>query len=231
MDTALKHRLTGAILLVVLAVLLLPELLTGAGNAPREVAETGGSADVPVRRYDIDLTERAQAPADSPADIAAPPGEVLPSPIGPAPIGPAPSSVEPAPAGSPSAQATVPQSAPKSPAQRASPPPEPATDQAVADPTPVPAKKPVPSADSAAGRYLVQVGVYSNRAGAERVAKTLRGKGFTVAVSRYDTGRRLYRVRVGPVADRAEARSLRERLAAAGHSGSVVAEGVESRAP
>lgn len=227
MDTALKHRLTGAILLVVLAVLLLPELLTGAGNAPREVGETGGSADVPVRRYDIDLTERAQAPADTPADIAAPPpGETLPPLAETAPM-----PVEPAPAGSPSAQATAPKAAPKSPAQRASPPPEPATEQVIADPTPVPAKNPVPSADSAAGRYLVQVGVFSSREGAERIAKTLRGKGFKVTVSRYDTGKRLYRVRVGPVADRAEARRLRERLAAAGHPGSVVAEGVESRSP
>lgn len=198
MDTALKHRLTGAILLVVIAVLLLPELLTGAGDAPRAVSDTGGSTDVPVRRYDIDLTERAEAPPEVASPEVAPPAELAPVP----PVEPAPES-----------PAARPESAPE---VAASPPP---------------AEPPAATEPVASTGYVVQVGVFSSRAGADRVAKTLRGKGFTVTVSRYDSGKRLYRVRVGPPAERAEARRLRERLAAAGHPGTVVAEGVESRSP
>lgn len=223
MDTALKHRLTGAILLVVLAVLLLPELLTGAGNAPREVAETGGSADVPVRRYDIDLTERAEAPADTPAESPAPAAETLPIPAqAPPPEAPPaePPSAAPKPSPQPTAKSSPPTQTPAA-AEKPAAAPAPAATSAA----------PAPSTDGVARRYLVQVGVFSSRDGAERIAKTLRGKGFTVTVSRYDSGKRLYRVRVGPVADRAEARRLRERLATAGHPGSVVAEGVESRSP
>lgn len=226
MDTALKHRLTGAILLVVLAVLLLPELLTGAGNSPREVAETGGSTDVPVRRYDIDLTERAEAPADTPVESPASVAETLPIPTqAPTPEAP--------PAEPPSAPVPVPQSSPQGSVPKSAPlaAPKPSSQPTAKSSPPTQTPAPAPSTEGVARRYLVQVGVFSSREGADRVAKTLRGQGFTVTVSRYDSGKRLYRVRVGPVADRAEARRLRERLATAGHPGSVVAEGVESRSP
>lgn len=179
LDNGLKHRLTGATLLVLLAVLLLPELFTGAGDMPRTAPPTAGSAEVPVRRYDIDLTERAQAPAP-PAEVS-PPAEVRAPEPEPVPVTPP--------------TATPPVSAPPVAPQRA----------------------------GGASGYFVQVGVFSARDGAERVAKALRGKGFEVAVSRYETGKRLYRVRVGPAADRAAAVALRERLRAAGQAGTVIA--------
>jgi cell division septation protein DedD len=40
LDTALKHRLTGAVILVLLAVLLLPELLTGSGRSARPASQS-----------------------------------------------------------------------------------------------------------------------------------------------------------------------------------------------
>lgn len=194
LDNGLKHRLTGAILLVLLAVLLLPELFTGAGDVPRTAPPTAGSAEVPVRRYDIDLTERAQAPA--------PPAEVpAPEPIPEVPA----STSEPAPV----TQAVTPPTTPPT-----------ATPPTTAPAEPAPGE---PQRSAGASGYFVQVGVFSSREGADRVAKSLRGKGFEVAVSRYESGKRLFRVRVGPAADRAAAVALRERLRAAGQAGTLVA--------
>lgn len=56
MDTALKHRITGAVILVGLAVLLLPELFSGAGQPP---SATVGLEDdeIPIRQLEVDLTD------------------------------------------------------------------------------------------------------------------------------------------------------------------------------
>jgi cell division protein FtsN len=45
-----------------------------------------------------------------------------------------------------------------------------------------------------------------------------------VSVSQGATGRRLYRVRVGPARDRTAAAQLAQRLRASGHSGSLVSK-------
>lgn len=65
MDTALKHRLTGAVILVLLAVLLLPELLTGSGEAAKPSAAATHTAGDGERRFEVDLTESASAPASA----------------------------------------------------------------------------------------------------------------------------------------------------------------------
>lgn len=74
MDTALKHRLTGAVILVLLAVLLLPELLTGSGQAGRARASAdaanGAAANGEERSIRIDLTEAAATPAAAAAPEA-----------------------------------------------------------------------------------------------------------------------------------------------------------------
>ena len=197
MDTALKHRLTGAVILVLLAVALLPELLTGSGRAARPNAllpSEGGGA--PERSIDIDLTEAARAPAG-----ATPTPEPAPAPP-PAPIElPTPPAVmEPAPAATPNA--TVPSAAP-----------------AATPPTAEPAK----AAPAPTGTYFVQLGVFVNRASADRLERTLRRQGFTPIVKEVTaSGKRMYRVRVGPEIDRAAANALLKRLNEAGHKGSVV---------
>ena len=197
MDTALKHRLTGAVILVLLAVALLPELLTGSGRAARPNAllpSEGGGA--PERSIDIDLTEAARAPAG-----ATPTPEPAPAPP-PAPIElPTPPAVmEPAPAATPNA--TVPSAAP-----------------AATPPTAEPAK----AAPAPTGTYFVQLGVFVNRASADRLERRLRREGFTPIVKEITaSGKRMYRVRVGPEIDRAAANALLKRLNEAGHKGSVV---------
>lgn len=208
MDTALKHRLTGAVILVLLAVALLPELLTGSGRAARPNAllpSEAGSA--PERSIDIDLTEAARAPAGAtptPAPTPAPPPAPIELPTPPAVM-------EPAPAATPNA------TAPSAPAATAAPP---AAESAKA----APAKAaPAKAASVPAGTYFVQLGVFVNRASADRLERTLRRQGFTPIVKEVTaSGKRMYRVRVGPEIDRAAANALLKRLNEAGHKGSVV---------
>lgn len=196
MDTALKYRLTGAVILVLLAVLLLPELLSGRGKSDRVGA--GASAGVEggaERSIEIDLTEAARAPLAPPsgalpaAETASPPAVVaLPVPPAPAAAQSPPAAAEPAAA-------------------------EPA---AAAPSTAVP-----PAAETPA--YFVQIGVYENQASARTLARKLKDKKFSAVIDEVSrAGKTLYRVRVGPTNDRAAANALRVRLEQAGHKGSVV---------
>lgn len=207
MDTALKHRLTGAVILVLLAVALLPELLTGSGRAARPNAllpSEAGSA--PERSIDIDLTEAARAPAGAtpaPAPTPAPPPPPLELPTPPAVMEPAPATTPPV------AEAPTPAAAPAKAAPATPPAPEPA--------------KAAPAKAASAGTYFVQLGVFVNRASADRLDRTLRRQGFTPIVKEVTaSGKRMYRVRVGPEIDRAAANALLKRLNEAGHKGSVV---------
>ena len=214
MDTALKHRLTGAVILVLLAVLLLPELLSGRGQSERVGASgTGSAAGGAERSIEIDLTEAARAPLAPPAD-ATPAAESAAPPTADAPVVlPVP------PAASAPAASTPAVSAPaaNTPAVN-TPPAAPAPVQAAA--APEPAKAP---AASAKGTYFVQIGVYVNSASARTLERKLEDKKFAVVVDEIArAGKTLHRVRVGPVVDRAAASALRTRLEQAGHKGSVV---------
>lgn len=69
---------------------------------------------------------------------------------------------------------------------------------------------------------MVQLGSFASRANADRLAQEVRGRGFSVGVSRGASGRRLYRVQAGPAHDHAAAEQLAAKLRALGHSGSIV---------
>jgi cell division septation protein DedD len=66
------------------------------------------------------------------------------------------------------------------------------------------------------------VGSFASRDNAERLARQLKGKGFAATVSQSPKGRRLWRVRVGPEADRAAAVALGAKLRSAGQPGAVI---------
>jgi cell division protein FtsN len=70
---------------------------------------------------------------------------------------------------------------------------------------------------------MVQLGSFASRVNAEHLAQKVHAQGFVVSVSQGSSGRRLYRVRVGPAHDRAAAAQLEQKLRASGHSGSIVA--------
>lgn len=216
----MKERLTGAIILVALIVLLVPELLTGPiRSAPRAVAAS--AEEPPLRSYTINLGDDAHArtaaaqpdsapaqPATSPAPVpAAASAESAPQAPGEGPAPPAGVTPEPQPA------QPAPTPKPKPDLTRAAPAKAQAAHAAIAPPAP-----------EAGGTWMVQLGSFASRANAERLAQQLKGQGFSASVSQGSGGRHLYRVRAGPVHDRAAAGQLQAKLKSAGHSGSVVAK-------
>ena len=78
------------------------------------------------------------------------------------------------------------------------------------------------SGEGGPGGWVVQLGSFAQHTNAERLARQVRARGFKVSVSQDSSGRRLYRVRVGPGQDRAAATQLAAQLHAAGHSGAIV---------
>ena len=208
MDTALRNRLTGAALLILLAVILLPEMLTGEGGARSVPTETVAGVDQPVQTYDFDLSEQAEVP---PPAVEAPAPTPTPAPAS-TPASTVPPSLPPA------AATTTPATPPPAAPVVAATPPKVESKPAV-EPKPVTASKPVSAPETG---YFVQIGVFSNQASANRLATELRKKKFAVVVTKIDEAKPLHRVRVGPEADRKAAEALAKRLASAGHKGSVV---------
>jgi len=200
-----KERLTGAIILVALIVLLVPEVLTGPiRSAPRAVAVTPSGEGAPLRSYTINLSDEAH-PRNAAAGSAAP--------VPPVPLEAAPASAPPVEA---APRETRPAAAPQG-----APPPEPSAPPPAKRVT-TPATSGPASGEGGPGGWVVQLGSFAQHANAERLARQVRARGFKVSVSQESSGRRLYRVRVGPGQDRAAATQLAAQLHAAGHSGAIV---------
>jgi DedD protein len=196
-----KERLTGAIILVALIVVLVPELLTGpVRSAPRANTVASSSEEPPLRSYTIKLadeTHARSAAAHSGPEQPAPLAAALP-PSAPAVAAP-PAAEEPRPAAP--AHAAAPAAAtPAAPAASAAPP---------------------DTSAGGSGSYVVQLGSFSSRANADRLARQVRTEGFPVSVS-HGTSGHLYRVRVGPARDRAGASQLAQQLRTHGHSGAII---------
>jgi DedD protein len=194
-DGLVKERLTGAIILVALIVLLVPELLSGPIRA-RARGPASPAEEPPLRSYTINLADDAHGNGAVPQPAA-----------GASPATPA---AEPA-----AMAAPLPAPAERPPPAAASPAP------AAAPGLPTPATQPAAANAGSAG-WMVQIGSFANRANAERLAQELRGQGFRVGVSRGSGGRRLYRVQVGPAHDRSAAEQLAAKLRADGHKGAIV---------
>ena len=192
LDTALRNRLTGAVILVLLAVLLLPELLTGSGRDPAPAPTADPDSGPPLQTYRVDLSGEATAPAGATSAAAVP----VPTPgLNDVPVElPVPAAPAAVPAAAPVAE---PATAPGA---------EPAT--APATPSAVPAV-PQPQADADRRKFFVQVGTFTTLERAEVLRSDLARRRFAVSIN--ETARddkRFYRVRVGPVADREAAAAL-----------------------
>ena len=86
-------------------------------------------------------------------------------------------------------------------------------------PQPVPAQP----AASTTGMWAVQLGSFSNKQNAEKLAADLRKQGYAAFLSQLETDSgRLHRVRIGPQKDRASAETMAARLVKVGHKGQVV---------
>ncbi len=221
METRVKERLTGALILVALFVIVVPEMLSGPswrradGNAP--------AADgPPVRSYTMELggaqaDQSALAPSTA-ARAGAEPAAPDSQPATPAPAEPAAA----APASAPEPLAAAVES-PRVPPAAA--PPVAATPPAAPAPAAAPASSPrSPAAPAASGTsWWVQAGSFSQSANAQRVVRELGAAGISARVSSVrSNGKELFRVRAGPVADRSAAEALQRRMAAAGHKGTLV---------
>lgn len=203
METRVKERLTGALILVALLVIVVPEMLSGPDTPPASTSDAQGEADgPPLRSYTMDLGD---AQSDQSALV---------------PQSPTPAAGDDNPQGEVAATSASP--------PRSVPPPTPAAapvtppDSAPAATAPAPAVAAAPAGGSDA--WWVQIGSFSQTANAERLVKQLDGAGIAARLSPVrSNGKELFRVRAGPVADRAAAEQLRARLAAAGHKGTLVA--------
>ncbi|ABI56589.1 SPOR domain-containing protein [Alkalilimnicola ehrlichii MLHE-1] len=214
MEQHIKHRLAGAVILVALAVIILPWLLSGEGDRgeldmPLDIPPAPEVREVPVP----EVRDEDGAPVSTPRPAPlTPPGE------GP---GDAPDMAPPRPA-----EAPEPAEAPaEEPAVVAEPAPEP-----TAEPEPEPEPAPAPGAEpepeptvtpegldripADRGDWVVQVGSFSRLENALGLRDRLREAGYTAFADRMDTeaGRTLYRVRLGPLATREEARALHDEL-------------------
>lgn len=215
-ETRIKERLTGALILVTVMVILVPELLSGhreSDGAGRVPAAGPAAEGPPLRSYTMDLNAPASArPAGQGALTARPPdasGSVLPAPavVAANTAGAQRPALDTPPPPPPAAARPAPQAAAAAPAHAA--------------PHVAPVRTP-PAAPSAAGGWYVRVGSFARRENAQHLAHDLAGKGFATHVDGGANGK-LYRVRVGPVADKQSAAALRSRLAARGISGVVMA--------
>ena len=226
----MKERLTGAIILVVLIVLLVPELLSGPSRSvPAPQAAATSSEEPPLRSYTINIADDSHSADSSVGTSNAAPqasGPEQPTPITesstPAQQGDsdAPTESPPnSPQGSPTAATQTQASAPSP----TSPPEQPRPMPPHGSAPPPAQQRPATDRSSSTGGWMVQLGVFSIQANAERLAQELKSQGFHAQVSENSGGGRpLWRVRTGPVAERAAAEQLNARLRAAGHAGSVV---------
>ncbi|MBK7903861.1 MAG: SPOR domain-containing protein [Proteobacteria bacterium] len=209
MEEPLKARLIGASILVLLAVALVPELLSGPKNSA-----AGGTTESSAKKTRTVTIDLGGAVADG------------------AKLEPRPDAAA-APATAPSLP-TVDSPLPVTEAQTAS---TPRTQPAVVEdaaPTPVRAPEASPAAIDPAvqpvapakGAFSVQVGAFGSEATARKLVADLKSDGMPAYIAPLSkSGKTLHRVRAGPVPDRAAADKLAARLKARGLPVSVVSGG------
>lgn len=157
MEIGLKERLTGAVVLVILGVIIIPLFLKSSpapDSNPALTPAPGGSTS--LQQVSLPLTAAATPSTATPAARTA--------------------------------LAALPAT-----------PPQPAVH-------PIPRPAPAAAIPAPAGQWLVQAGSYGSQANADKVVKTLSQHGFHASVSRtIKSGQTLFRVRLGPYRERADA--------------------------
>lgn len=215
MDKALKQRLVGASVLIALAVIVLPMLLSGKAQ---DTSQQTQKIELPPRPEELSFETRRFPVTDPQEDNLPAQGQQPPTDA---------KSVDILPdkriGGRASAEATpdVSQIADGGASQQSTAGTEPA---AAVSQDPVADEKPVPQAVSPsapasapqqteAGRYLVQVASLSSSGNASRLAASLQQKGFPVLIDTVDSDvGRLNRVRVGPFEKESEAMQVSTRI-------------------
>jgi DedD protein len=212
MDEVLKARLIGAAVLVAIAVLLIPELLSGRKTVEPVAEEAGPRGS---RTFTIELGGGAGQSVRTPTTVTpASAPEPLPSPPTPAatvaaPVAEPATTVETDPP--PAEVAATPVEREPVPAAAA------ATAPTAAEPAPAPARAP------SRGGWAVQVGAFGSADTAAKLVRDLSDAGYRAFVSPVARGgKTLHRVRVGPEAEKAGAQQMAGRLKARGLPATVV---------
>ncbi len=216
-----RRRLVGAIALALLAAIVLPMMMD---EEPHPSIE-----DIQVSIPDRDRTASARRGAASenasaPVAVAVPEDDEVVAAEKPAPENGPAAGDKPAPAAS-SASAK-----PAAEPSRPTTPPAPSAVTSQRPPAPVTPEPRRPSADEEArlraliegkaspargDSYVLQIGAFSDAVKAAKLVDALRARGFPAYTERAGN---VTRVRVGPVAGRAEADATAARLKSAGHS-------------
>ncbi len=203
MERHVKERLIGAAVLVAAAVILIPEMLSGRAEPEGEPARVTTAGDTPLKTYTIDLSKsgtRSPAPESESMSTSAPPPETTPA------VETARAAEAPTAQAIPESTVAQPSSAVPSPAPetRTSSPPQASTRPVPVQPAPAPVTtRPAAPEQSTSAGWAVQLGSFSSRATADNLAGKLRGEGYDAFVMPVKSGANtLYRVRIGPMADR-----------------------------
>jgi DedD protein len=211
LDVGAKRRLTGAAVLVVLAVVFLPMLVEedavqepvpdAALHVPEPPVPRGQQAEIFPGRNDAALhPKQAQEPVRPPASVA----ETEPEPESEPEAVPVPQPVEVA--KTPVAAKPAPVAPPKTDLAKTEPlKTKPSAEAAPAKPKPA-APKPVPKGLTS---WVVQVAALGTEEAADRLQADLRRKGLHAFVEKWEgETRTLWRVRVGPEVDRSRADAM-----------------------
>jgi DedD protein len=195
MERALKERIIGAIVLVVFVVLVVPIFLDGPPEDGEIVSER---VLLPGQTDDQDTkTVILDRERSEPIPVANSP---QPEPV-------EKKEQKPVPQPQPVVESPVQQ-----PVARAEP-----------EPAPAPPKDVPKPAASTTGMWAVQLGSFSSKDNAEKLAADLRKQGYAAFLSQLQTSSgTLHRVRIGPQKDRASAEAMAARLLKVGHKGQVV---------
>ncbi len=196
MERALKERIIGAAILVSFVVLVVPIFLDGPPGENEIVSERvllPGQDEQQTQTVVLERNRTEPVPLTSSTTAA-----------------PEPETAQAATPAAQKAQESTPVARKKS---------EPAPKVAATTPPPVKS----PPAASTTGMWAVQLGSFSNKENAEKLAADLRKQGYAAFLSQLATDAgQLQRVRIGPQKDRESAEAMAKRLAKAGHKGQVV---------
>ena len=232
-DKYLKERLVGAAVLVAAAIILIPEMLSGPKDnvaVPAELPAQNASDANGLKTYTIDLSAPKGAPAQTNREKAEQPSVGSPAIVETVP----PPSEFPSAGGDSTQNAgaqkssntqlsrdrdrplldefTAQEKTAAQPTAKAPEKPEKASSVETSPPATAVGDKAIQQNVSVGG-WSVQVASFSVRATSERIVADLKSKGYPAFVASFTgTGQTMYRVRVGPVADRPSAEALLKKI-------------------
>ena len=229
MERHVKERLVGAAVLMAAAIILIPEMLSGPGDeASEEPAATSANAgDAPLKTYTIDLNAKPGAEAPPPetaANSRAPPPEMSSGDVEADVRQEEASEAVAARTDPPSVQANAESPAATVAREPVAPPVR--AETAPARPAPTQAAAPLASTPAAprSRAWAVQIGSFSKESTAQSMVQSLRTDGVDAFVMPVKSASgTLYRVRVGPMQERAAADTVARRLKPQFASATVVA--------